>query len=77
MPKMFWSVRGIARQLHSGRFLTEFGICVPDGNENSINTIECNAVMNGADANMQSWTYWNSEFFDENDEVVPNHVSPL
>ncbi|VDD83559.1 unnamed protein product [Mesocestoides corti] len=77
MPKMFYSVKGIAKQLKSGRFLTEFGICVPDGNPKSINTIECNAVMNGADANLQSWTYWDSQFFDTDDKPIINQASLL
>lgn len=66
MPTVFSSVNGIARDLKSGLFLTEFGECVPDGNPNSINTIECEAVMDGADVNLQSWTYWNApQFFDD------------
>ncbi|KAH9280717.1 Endoglycoceramidase [Echinococcus granulosus] len=70
MPRMFSSVKGIARGLKSGRFLTEFGICAPDGNPDSINTIECNAVMNAADAQLQSWTYWDARFFDEKGNPV-------
>lgn len=66
MPKMFSSVKSVAKSLKSGLFLTEFGICVPDGNPNSINTLECDAVMDGADTRLQSWTYWNApQFFDE------------
>ena len=77
MPRMFSSVKNIARNLKSGRFFTEFGICVPDGNPNSINTIECNAVMNAADKEFQSWTYWNSEFFDESDKPIDKQVKPF
>ncbi|KAM3182885.1 hypothetical protein ACTXT7_011443 [Hymenolepis weldensis] len=66
MPKMFSSVKSVAKSLKSGLFLTEFGICVPDGNPNSINTLECEAVMDGADTRLQSWTYWDApRFFDE------------
>ncbi|KAL5962965.1 Endoglycoceramidase [Taenia solium] len=74
MPRMFSSVKGIARGLKSGRFLTEFGICAPDGNPDSINTIECNAVMNGADAHLQSWTYWDARFFDEQENPIINQI---
>lgn len=75
MPQMFEATKQTANNLKSGRFMTEFGICVPDGNPNSINTVECNAVMNGADAHLQSWTYWDREFFDKNNEPIATHVS--
>ncbi|VDO03620.1 unnamed protein product [Rodentolepis nana] len=66
MPKMFSSVVSVAKRLKSGLFLTEFGICVPDGDPNSINTLECEAVMDGADTRLQSWTYWDApQFFDQ------------
>ncbi|VDM22815.1 unnamed protein product [Hydatigera taeniaeformis] len=77
MPRMFASVKATARQLKCARFLTEFGTCKPDGNPHSINTIECNAVMNGADAQLQSWTYWNAGFFDEKEMPIEDKVKPF
>ncbi|XP_018652097.1 hypothetical protein Smp_187010 [Schistosoma mansoni] len=54
----FKNVRSIVQSTGGGRFLTEFGLCLPDGNPDSINTVECNAVLNAADRNFESWTYW-------------------
>ncbi|VDK88511.1 unnamed protein product [Dibothriocephalus latus] len=71
---MFNAVKETTEKLKVGRFYTEFGICEPDGNPASINTIECNAVMNGADANLQSWTYWDSQFFDGEGNPYPTVV---
>ena len=51
-------MRSIVQSTGGGRFLTEFGLCLPDGNPDSINTVECNAVLNAADRNFESWTYW-------------------
>ena len=45
-------------------FLTEFGLCSPDGKNDSINTLECEFVLSQADKYLQSWTYWDSDFFD-------------
>ncbi|CAH8537845.1 unnamed protein product [Schistosoma turkestanicum] len=54
----FSNVQNIVASTGGGRFLTEFGLCLPDGNPNSINTVECNAVLNAADSSFESWTYW-------------------
>ncbi|KAK4475747.1 hypothetical protein MN116_001008 [Schistosoma mekongi] len=53
----FHNVKKIIKSTGGGRFLTEFGLCLPDGNPNSINTVECNSVLNAADRNFESWTY--------------------
>ena len=43
-----------------------------------MNTIECNAVMNAADGYFQSWTYWNSVFFNEEDDTpILKQVKPF
>lgn len=44
-------------------FLTEFGLCAPDNRSSSMNTIECDFVLDKADEHMQSWMYWDSSFF--------------
>ena len=59
MPVMLESIEKTKGSL----FLTEFGLCKPDGNPNSINTVECNFVLKQADDYLQSWTYWDSIFF--------------
>lgn len=61
-------MRSIVKFTGGGRFLTEFGLCLPDGNPDSINTVECNAVMNAADRNFESWTYW------DGNELFPNLI---
>ncbi|CAH8537806.1 unnamed protein product [Schistosoma turkestanicum] len=62
----FNNVRNIVAFTGGGRFLTEFGLCRPDGNPNSINTVECNTVLNAADSNFESWTFWDEY------ELFPN-----
>ena len=45
--------------------MTEFGICDPNGDAESVDTIECEFVMRQADEYLQSWTYWDSLFFND------------
>ena len=54
-------------RLGGSSFLTEFGICSPDGDEHSVNTVECEFVMQEADEYLQSWTYWDAQFFNDSD----------
>ena len=59
------TVREEVTRLGGSSFLTEFGICDPDGDEQSINTVECEFVLQEADEYLQSWTYWDSLFFND------------
>ena len=52
-------------RLGGSSFLTEFGLCSPNGDERSIDTVECEFVMQQADISLQSWTYWDSHFFND------------
>ena len=52
-------------RLGGGSFLTEFGICDPDGDAQTVDTVECEFVMQQADLYLQSWTYWDSLFFND------------
>ena len=52
-------------RLGGSSFLTEFGICDPNGDKQSIDTVECGFVMQEADEYLQSWTYWDSVFFND------------
>ncbi|KAL3317032.1 hypothetical protein Ciccas_004308, partial [Cichlidogyrus casuarinus] len=63
LKKVMESSKASVELTGGGRFLTEFGLCAPDGKPNTINTIECNNVMQIADSEFQSWTYWDSMFF--------------
>ena len=65
-PKVFDTIDSDVHRTGGGVFLTEFGLCVPDGLEDSVNTQECDAVLEEADKHMHSWTYWDSQFFYEN-----------
>ncbi|CAH8602731.1 unnamed protein product [Schistosoma margrebowiei] len=57
-----------------GRFLTEFGLCGDDGNPRSVNTLECNAVLDEADKHFESWTYWDGNFLDEVGNPIKSEV---
>jgi len=59
------SVHEEVMRLGGSSFLTEFGLCAPNGDEQSIDTVECEFVMREADEYLQSWTYWDSEFFND------------
>ena len=64
-PEVMPSVNEEVSRLGGSSFLTEFGICAPDGDERSIDTVECQFVMREADSYLQSWTYWDSAFFND------------
>jgi len=53
------------RRLGGSLFLTEFGLCAPNGDERSVDSVECEFVMQEADEYLQSWTYWDSQFFND------------
>ncbi|ESN95342.1 hypothetical protein HELRODRAFT_86747 [Helobdella robusta] len=55
-------------------FLTEFGLCEPDGNPLSIDTMECDFILDKSDEHLQSWTYWDSLFFDDNGFPKPEVI---
>ena len=74
-PKVFDSVQSDIKRVGGGAFLTEFGTCEPDGNPNTTETIECDFVLKLADKHLQSWTYWDSNFF--NNTVRYDVVRPF
>ncbi|KAF8564612.1 hypothetical protein P879_08184 [Paragonimus westermani] len=74
MPSVFRNSRASIKQTGGAMFLTEFGLCGPDGNPDSINTIECNAVLTMADRHFQSWAYWDGNFLDETGNPIPTQV---
>ena len=72
------SVKMRSKQLGgSGTILTEFGLCVPNTNEdeNSVNNAECKFLFNKADEYFMSWTYWDTAFggtlWDSHDNLIP------
>ncbi|XP_013419244.1 endoglycoceramidase [Lingula anatina] len=73
-PFVFLAVRGDREKIGGGSFLTEFGICSTDGNNKTEGTVECESTMQGADAALQSWTYWDSSFYYSNGSVNWNQV---
>ena len=51
----------------------QFGLCIPDVNfPDSQNTVECLAVMDEADKNFNSWTYWNRDVWDNEGNIKPD-----
>ena len=63
-PNVFKTIDEDLAKTGGSSFLTEFGICQPDGNPDSISTVECNVVLDLCDQHMQSWAYWDAAFFD-------------
>lgn len=76
-PQMMRSIAKDVEKIGGSSFLTEFGLCAPDGRPDSINTIECEFVMSLADDHLQSWTYWDSSFFEDNGDVNWDVVKPF
>jgi len=60
----FKAVQAEVKRIGGAAFLTEFGLCDPDGSS-SADTVECEFIMNKADEYLQSWTFWDRKFFDE------------
>ncbi|THD24866.1 Glycoside hydrolase subgroup catalytic core [Fasciola hepatica] len=74
MPSVFANSRRSIERTGGGRFLTEFGLCGPDGNPHSINTVECDALMIKADEEFQSWMYWDGNFLDRVGNPIETQV---
>ncbi|XP_064646711.1 endoglycoceramidase-like [Lineus longissimus] len=69
-PKVFNAVMADLDILGGSSFLTEYGLCTITDDPESEDSQECNAVMRLADKYVQSWTYWDSQFFDAHGAVV-------
>ncbi|CAH8638940.1 unnamed protein product [Heterobilharzia americana] len=74
LPDVISNAVKATKMTGGGRFLTEFGLCGDDGNPKSVNTIECNAVLDEADKNFESWTYWDGNFIDDNGNPIKSQV---
>lgn len=60
-------------------FLTEFGVCAfpidPSDRKSKLNTDECEAVLDANDRYLQSWCYWDTNFYDNKTlELIPQIV---
>lgn len=75
--KMFEAVKAEVKRLGGSAFLTEFGLCEPDGDPASEGTTECEFVLRQADNHLQSWTYWDSKFFDDLGNVRSEVIHPF
>ena len=62
-PKVFKTVNEDIHRTGGSSFLTEFGLCEPNNHFNETETIECDFILDQADKNFASWTYWDSPFF--------------
>lgn len=66
---VFQAIVDTRDHLKSPSFLTEFGGCAYYFNVNNktvFNAEECEYILNSADRGFDSWTYWNSDFYDSN-----------
>ncbi|KAK4475762.1 hypothetical protein MN116_001022 [Schistosoma mekongi] len=74
LPNVFSNAIRATKSTGGGRFLTEFGLCGDDGNPRSVNTIECNNILNEADKHFESWTYWDSNLLDLSGNPIETEV---
>ena len=74
-PLVFDTAMSNVRRLGGAAFMTEFGLCDPDGRRNSTATVECEFVISLAERSAQSWTYWDSSFFDGGGNIRQNVVT--
>ncbi|TGZ69808.1 hypothetical protein CRM22_003531 [Opisthorchis felineus] len=75
ITKAFKTAQASRKKTGGGMFLTGFGRCAPDGNERSINTIECNTILQTADERLQSWTYWGGDFLDDSGKPIGEQLN--
>eukprot|EP00090_Calanus_glacialis_P047637 TRINITY_DN9987_c0_g1_i4.p1 TRINITY_DN9987_c0_g1~~TRINITY_DN9987_c0_g1_i4.p1 ORF type:complete len:610 (-),score=147.15 TRINITY_DN9987_c0_g1_i4:118-1947(-) len=60
-PTVFNGAKKEVEKLGGGKFLTEFGICVPDSSRPDYwGTVECKYVLKKADEQSLSWCYWDT-----------------
>jgi endoglycosylceramidase len=71
----FKAVRIDKNVLNGASFLTEFGVCAFGMHNSTLVLDECNYVLNAADNYFESWTYWDSNFYDANDHRIPELVN--
>uniref|UniRef100_A0A5K4F650 Cellulase domain-containing protein n=2 Tax=Schistosoma mansoni TaxID=6183 RepID=A0A5K4F650_SCHMA len=74
LPTVTSNVIKATKTTGGGRFLTEFGLCGDDGNPSSVNTLECNAVLDEADKHFESWTFWDGYFIDNAGNPIQTQV---
>ncbi|TNN16846.1 Endoglycoceramidase [Schistosoma japonicum] len=74
LPNVISNAIRATKSTGGGRFLTEFGLCGDDGNPRSVNTIECNNILNEADKHFESWTYWDSNLLDLSGNPIVTEV---
>lgn len=73
-PQVFSAVEADISQTGGSSFLTEFGLCDPDGSSNSTATVECTFIMQQADQHLQSWTYWDGGFFNDTTGGINSNI---
>ena len=72
LPKEFMNVQCQFYVMNFSNLL-QFGLCIPDINyPDSQNTVECIAVMDEADKNFNSWTYWNRDIWGDEGVIKPD-----
>ncbi|CAH8530562.1 unnamed protein product [Schistosoma turkestanicum] len=74
LPTVISNAKKASKETGGGKFLTEFGLCGDDGNPYSINTVECNAVLNEADQHFESWAYWDGNILDDAGNPIESQV---
>ena len=62
---VFTNIKDKVEEIGGSSFLTEFGLCTPDEDPDSQGSVECRLIMELADEHFQSWTFWDSSFFDD------------
>ncbi len=61
----FDSINKFKRDIGTASFLTEFGSCIFRHSDGTQDFRECESVLEFTDKYMESWTYWNSDFYRE------------
>lgn len=58
-----------------GSFLTEFGVCAFGTSNGTLDTTECEYILDIADQYFTSWTYWDSNFYDDSGNPLEAIIS--
>ena len=59
----FETVKNDRLKIGGGSFLTEFGVCAFGMDNGTIDTTECQYILESSDEYFMSWTYWDSNFY--------------
>lgn len=75
LKQSFKAIKDDQEVLGSGVFLTEFGVCGYAKSNGSLDTTECEYILDASDENFMSWTYWDSNFYHDDGSIQDDIIT--